>query len=491
MIDFRRLGLAAICIGLSGCQILNSAEELVGEGASSEVEAGTLLNFEDERAKDPQAPIGAEEHPRIVKAHGGPYSNEKLETLLAVITGDIVAHSNAPDKSFQITVLNSPSVNAFALPGGYLYVTRGLLTLSNDMSEVAAVLAHEMAHVSANHGIERGRQQQANEIADRVISEVVSNPVAGKVAQASTKRKLMVFSQTQELQADAISIKIIGKAGYDTFAAARFLESMDRYSAWRDNGGDGADDLSSSHPSTPQRIELAKRHARTQGPQGTGKKGRDRFLQGIDGIMFGDTASEGFIRGNRFSHRKLGITFEVPENFTLTNNTDAVLAGGPDQMALRFDSISKSEANSKSATDYLKSGWVNGLDENTVKSGRINGNESASGKAEAGDWRFGIQVISYNGNFYRFIMAAPRNARDIDTITKKIADSFQKLTAEDKRNLRPLKVKIISAKPGDTIASLAGRMKGVSKKVELFKTLNGLSNGQRVKSGQKLKIISD
>lgn len=487
----KRFALVTACVALSACQILNSAEELAATEDTSTTDTGPTLSFEDQRSNDPQASIGAQEHPKILKANGGAYSNKQLETMLAVIAGNLVEHSNAPDKSFQITVLNSPTVNAFALPGGYLYVTRGLLTLANDMSEVAAVLAHEMAHVSANHGIERGRQQKANDIAGRVISEVVSNPLASKVAEASTKRKLVAFSQTQELQADAISIKIIAKAGYDPFAAARFLESMDRYSAWRNSADDKTDDHSSSHPSTPQRIELAKRHARAQGPSGTGDKGRERFLQGIDGIMFGDQATEGFIRGNRFSHRKLGITFQVPENFSLNNKIDAVLAGGPDQMALRFDTVNKSDSQAKTAAEYLQSGWVNGLDSETVKPNKINGNESASGQAEAGDWQFGIEVVSYKDKYYRFILAAPRSAQGIQTITNTIASSFRAITSTEKKKLKPLQVKIKTVTSSDTIASLAGQMTGVSKKVELFKALNGLNDEQRVVTSQKVKIIED
>ena len=119
--------------------------------------------------------------------------------------------------------MNSPSVNAFALPGGYLYVTRGLLALANDTSEVAAVLAHEMAHVSSNHGLERSKQAKVVDIADRVVSDVVTNPMIGEVAKASTERRLAAFSQRQELQADAVGIKHSVRAGFDPFAASRFL----------------------------------------------------------------------------------------------------------------------------------------------------------------------------------------------------------------------------------------------------------------------------
>ena len=124
---------------------------------------------------DPRAQIGAREHPRIVASYGGEYKDAKTERLVARITGALTAVSENPNQSYRITILNSPAINAFALPGGYLYVTRGLLALANDASEVAAVLSHEMAHVTANHGIERQQREEAEVIASRVVSEVLSS----------------------------------------------------------------------------------------------------------------------------------------------------------------------------------------------------------------------------------------------------------------------------------------------------------------------------
>ena len=329
------------CIALSSCQVLSSAEGIEQTVAPIEETNGPKVTFDALRAKDPQSKIGAKEHPGILAANGGAYQNQKLETLLALIVGRLVAESNDPGRAYDITVLNSEAVNAFALPGGYLYITRGLLALANDTSEIAAVLAHEMAHVSSNHGVKRSNQTKVVDIADRVVSDVVSNPVVGQVVRASTEQRLASFSQRQELQADAVGIKMSGKAGFDAFAASRFLESMDRFSAWRSALNSNENDMSNSHPSTPRRVELARRHARLLGPSGTGEKSRKRFLQGIDGMQFGGSAKEGYIRGQVFAHGKLGVRFEVPPRFELSNKAAAVLASGPNQVALRFDAVSK------------------------------------------------------------------------------------------------------------------------------------------------------
>lgn len=477
------------CLGLSACQILSSADQIASTVDATD-SSRSRISFDSVRAKDPQSRIGAKGHPKVLKANGGAYENQKLDELLAVIVGQLVTHTDDPDRAYDITILDSPSVNAFALPGGYLYITRGLLALANDASEVAAVLAHEMAHVSSNHGVLRSRQAKAVDIAERVTNEVVTNPVVAKVAKASTEKRLAVFSKKQELQADAVGIKLLGTSGFDPFAAARFLVAMDHYAAWSSSSNNSSDDMSNSHPSTPRRIELARRHARLIGPPGTGDRRKQWYLDGIDGLIFGDRGDDGVIRGNRFSHARLGITFSVPEQFELINRDRAVLASGPGETAIRFDAEDKGLGFSTPET-YLKSGWVNGLITNSVKSQQINGLPAASAQALAGDWKFVVTVVELKRRYYRFIMAAPKSIPDIVPTSDAVAGSFRKMSSADKAALKPLRIKIVKVGNGDTVASLAGRMQGISRKGSLFRSLNGLSSEQQPAQGSLVKIIVD
>src|SRR5665213_2796193 len=168
--------------------------------------------------------VDTEEHSRIVAAYGCVFHDPKVEQMLVPVVSRIVATSDRPDIAYRITILNSPAINAFALPGGYLYVTRGLLALANDSSEVAAVLAHEMGHVSANHAA--ARQQKEREVMSVSSAAPDANDPGGQLAVAAGQRTLASFSRQQELEADAIGIRTIGKAGYDPYAAARFLAAM-------------------------------------------------------------------------------------------------------------------------------------------------------------------------------------------------------------------------------------------------------------------------
>lgn len=448
-----------------------------------------LSQPEGAEPRDSQSKIGATEHPTIVAANGGAYSNPKLKKTLAKIARTLVAHSSNPDGRYRITVLNSPNVNAFALPGGYLYVTRGLLALANNSAEVAAVLAHEIAHVSANHGIERSKRLNSVKLADRVVMDVLTNDRAGKIALAANKINLAKFSRNQELQADALGIKMVGKAGYDAFAAARFLDSMDAYARYQSSLSqlDGEQDFLATHPSTPRRIELARRHARVFGKEGSGIRNREQYLAGVDGILFGDSAHEGYVRGNRFSHSGLGITFNAPSGFEMTNKADAVLISGPNQIAVRFDAVS--QPRHVALKGYLASGWVNGLDEKSLTSSRINGHGAVSGRAAADGWVFDITLIRVGSQVYRFILAAPKSASNATAIAKQISGTFRKLTRIEQKNLRPLKLKIVEVGSADTIASLAARMQGVPRKLVLFRLLNHLEPGAGLKKGQVVKIV--
>ncbi|MCO6188063.1 M48 family metalloprotease [Rhizobium sp. L1K21] len=481
------IGVLPVLLTLSSCQsVFNlSGSDDIGPSRSPQIVSEVQKN-------DPRAQLGAREHPNILASYGGEYKDEKTERLVARIVGALTQASDNPAQSYRITILNSPAINAFALPGGYLYVTRGLLALANDASEVAAVLSHEMAHVTANHGIQRQQREEAEVIASKVAAELLSSDLAGQEALARGKLRLAAFSRNQELQADVIGVRTLGEAGYDPYAAARFLESMAAYAKFTagDNNTDNSLDFLSSHPNAPQRVELARRHARAFGQEGqVGDVGRDYYLEGIDGLLYGDRPEEGYVRGRTFLHSGLGIRFDVPPGFDIDNKAEAVLATGPGDTAVRFDGVSASERIS--LPDYIQSGWVTGLKPETIKSIDLNGLEAATARASADRWDFDVTVIRIDKQIYRFLTAVPKGSANLERVASSIRNSFRKMNASEIASLKPLRVRVVTVRPGDTVASLAGRMRGTDRKLELFRLINALPVGGSVSAGQKVKIISE
>jgi predicted Zn-dependent protease len=249
-------------------------------------------------------------------------------------------------------------------------------------------------------------------------------------------------------------------------------------------------DFLSSHPSTPQRVEFAERAARQFGAPGVGVVDRERYLAGIEEMVFGDDPSQGFVRERTFVHPKLGIGFSVPDGFVIDNTSDAVLATGVDGTALRFDAVGLTQGTD--LADYLKSGWVNGLNEASVRSFSVNGLQAASAEAEAKGWFFEIAVIQAGGAAtYRFIFANEARNQAFRQAAQQTVDSFRTLSSREVAALSSLRIRIVEARAGDSEATLVRQMRAVDRPRELFRALNGLASGARIAPGMTFKIVTD
>jgi predicted Zn-dependent protease len=249
-------------------------------------------------------------------------------------------------------------------------------------------------------------------------------------------------------------------------------------------------DFLSSHPNAPQRVELARRHARAFGAEGTsGDRGRDYYLAGIDGLLYGDSPQEGYVRGQTFLHGQLGIRFDVPQGFQIDNKAEAVLATGPGEVAIRFDGISDNAR--RSLTDYIASGWVTGLQPDTIRPVVVNGLEAATAHASADRWDFDVTVIRLGDRIYRFLTAVPKGSTALETTANQLRSSFRRMSPSEIQALKPLRIRVVTVRPGETIATLAARMMGTDRKLDLFRLINAMQVTSTVKPGDKVKIISE
>lgn len=433
------------------------------------------------------------EHLRLLQAFGGEYRAPKARAVLDEIVLRLAKAGEGQIGTYEITILNSPVVNAFALPNGRLYVTRGLLALASDTSEIASVLAHEIAHVTARHAVERAEMELESALVSQVVADVLKDPAAGAAVQAGSKLSLARFSRQQELLADQISVRNISRAGYDPYGAVRFLNALGRNTAFRagkqGGAGDKRLDILSSHPSTPERVAAVTASARQIGAPGIGEREAERWLAAIDGLAFGDDPSDGVVRGRRYLNGALRIAFTAPDGFELESAREMVVGVSADGThALRFDSVALKPG--QTLETYVASGWIDGVVTGDVQSVTVGGLPAAVASGKGTDWRFRLAAIQSGSRVYRFILAAKGNT-DPERAMQALLDSFRSLTPADAQSLRPLQIRLVAAGPGDTPASMAAGMGAADRPLEQFLILNGLDRNARLVPGQRYKIVTE
>ena len=437
------------------------------------------------------SPAQQREHLRILAAYGGAYQNPRIEAMLTQTVDKLVAASERPDLKYQVTILNSPAINAFALPNGMLYVTRGLIALANDNSELASVLSHEMAHVIARHAAIREDQVRQAALVNRVATDLLSDPNLGALALAKSKIALANFSRAQEFEADGIGVGISARAGFDPYGAQRFLTSMGHSAhlkAQQTQIDPRAPDFLSSHPATPERVDNVRANARQFAAPGGSARDKALYLDLLDGLVFGDDPSEGFVRGRRFLHPKLSFTFTAPEGYTLDNTAQAVFGvkeGG--SQALRLDVVRVPAE--QTLKEYLLSGWIENIETKSVEEINVNGFPAATATATGDQWTFRLYAIRFGSDVYRFIFAAKNRTEAVDRNFRDSVNSFRRMSIAESRAAHPLRLRAIRVQPGDTVERLSRRMAVADRQTERFRVLNGLGPNDKVNPGDLVKIV--
>ncbi len=429
------------------------------------------------------------ENQRILASYGGRYDDARIHKVVQDTVNRLTAASTRPDLKFRVTILNSPAVNAFALPNGRLYITRGLVALANDQAELASVLGHEMGHVIAHHAQIREQKARQTALIGHVVSDVLSDPQVGALALAKSKLALASFSRAQEFEADAIGIKTSARAGFDPYGAARFLADMQRNADLKARDRDAhAVDFLSDHPSTPDRVRKALIDAREFSGPGIGARDRNAYLNDLNGMVYGEDPSEGFVRGRRFVHAKLGFTFTAPPGFTLDNTAQAVLGlkdGGDEAMRLDVVNVPAKQ----SLAQYLDSGWIENVDRATLRAFTVNGFPAATARASGKDWTFRLFAVRFGSDVYRFIFAAKTMTPAADLSFRASVASFRRLSLKERKRVRPMRVKIVTVGTHATVASMARRMAVSDHRAKRFRVLNGLGNKAKLKPGERVKIV--
>jgi predicted Zn-dependent protease len=447
---------------------------------------------------------GAKQHPQLLNEFGGAYSGAQakyVETVgrrIAVQSGLSNAQSD-----FTVTLLNSPVNNAFAIPGGYVYVTRQLMALMNDEAELAGVLGHEIGHVAARHGQRRQQAAQRNAIGGTLL-QVLTGALLGDSAFAGLLQKgigtgsqllTLKFSRSQEYEADDLGIRYLAAGGYDPRALSTMLASLAAQSSLDSRVTGNARSVpewASTHPDPGSRVGRAARNASAQ-KISSGARNKEAFLTALDGVLYGDDPRQGIIEGSRFRHPDLRLAFTAPSGFGMENAADAVSVSGSGGQAQFGSAAYSGDLGAYISSVFAKLGGSNRrVPEGEVRRTTVNGIPAAwrTIRASTQSSQVDATVFAYDfggGKAYHFLLLTAAG-QGVGPFTSMV-QSVQRLTPQEAAAIKPRRVSVITVKAGDTVQSLSRRMAYPDYQLDRFLTLNALTAQSVLRPGQRVKII--
>ena len=450
---------------------------------------------------------GRKAHQQVLAEYSA-LDNPRLQAYVNGLGQRLARLSHRSALAWQFTLLDSPEVNAFALPGGYVYVTRGILAYMDSEADLAGVIGHEIGHVSARHGAQRATRQQdagLGVLAATVLGIGLEGlgvrgaaQAASQVSQGVAAGFVASYSRDQELQADQLGAEYLSRSHFDPknmVDVIGVLKDQERFAAdsAREAGKPAPSGSSwlSSHPSNDQRLQQIRQAAAAY-PGPYDDDGRARYLKAIDGITFGDSRDQGVVRGRQFFHEPLGLALTAPAGWHIQNTADAVLVMSPADDAALIMRALPADAG-KTHDEILRKLFkptqvraerlqLNGL-EATHFSGQ---SRDAQGQAQA------IEVTLVTGPADR-VFALTAGARDAAALQRarpglrEAEASFRPLTAADRSAARPYLLRSLPL-PAGGLAELA-RRSPLPQAERQLRLLNGVYAGGELRPGQLVKVV--
>ena len=450
---------------------------------------------------------GDEAHPQLLQEFGGAYSGPQAAYVNRV--GQNIAVQSGLSRSpsdFTVTLLNSPVNNAFAIPGGYIYVTRQLMALMNDEAELAGVLGHEVGHVAAQHSKKRQSAATRNTILG-VLGAVLGGAIgdnggllgglggllqnnAMKVAQLAT----LGFSRSQELQADQLGVQYLHSAGYDPLALSTMLASLANQTNLdaRLSGGDARSlpEWASTHPDPASRVRNAQTLASRVGGRG-GNRNADAFLASVDGVLYGDDPAQGVVEGRDFLHPDLRLRFTVPNGYGMQNGTDAVSISGNGGQAQFSTGPYNGDMNADIAAAFRAVAGDTSVSPGTIQRTTVNSIPASwsTARVNSQSGQVDVTVFAYEfsrSSAFHFVTLTQAGR---GSVFNSMFTSVRRLSTAEAAAIRPRRVDVVTVGRGDTVASLSRRMAFSKYQTERFQVLNRLTASSRLTPGQKVKIV--
>lgn len=440
--------------------------------------------------------VAARNHPQIMQQFGG-----AVEGPLAIYVagvGERVAVAAGVPGQCTFTVVNTDVVNAFAVPGCYIYVTRGLLAIMNSEDELASVLGHEVGHVVADHA---ARRQNTATMAGlgAVLAGVLTG--SGQIAQAAGQVGQLYalnYSRDQEFESDDLGVRYLSATGYNPYAASDMLHALgvnDALSARTSNRETSAIPAwARTHPLSADRVTRANANAAAAGAsRGSPPENTRAYLQAVNGMIYGDDPEQGFVNGRTFSHPGMRIRFEAPQGASLTNTPAAVIVRGQNLQS-QFSGGALQGDLETYAGNVLRQviGQAPASQIERPQRGTTNGLETVSIFARAQTQQgqvLDVSVTAYRvgDRAYHFVSITPQGGMNV---VSPMLRSFRQLTTQEAGALHARQITLVTVGARDTAQSLANRMAYDDYKLERFLALNGLESASDLRTGQIVKLVT-
>ena len=447
----------------------------------------------------------ARQHPEIVEEFGGADTGPRA-AYVENVGRRVAAYSGTANAGqvYHFTTLNSAVENAFAVPGGYVYLTRQLMGIINDEAELAFVVGHETGHIAANHHKQRRSAQNNSAIwgvLGSVLGAVVGNNAFGGLisqsAQQFSKMRLLSFSRDQEYQADVLGIRYLTADGYDPNAGATMLGQLTRTSALESRlQGDrsrSTPEWASTHPLSQNRMTQASQLARQTGRAGQGLRNRDVYLAQLNGAMVDDDPAQGVIDGRSFTHPDLGMQFIVPQGYLMQNSAREVsIQGSAGQAQFSGGRFSGNIDNYiYQVIQQLTEGRVQ-LQMGPIQRTTVNGIPAsyvvARANTSSGAMDVGVFAYQWNANTAYHFVTLTRGGQGLAPFASMV-DSLRRITPAEAAAIRPKVIDVVTVRRGDTMQSLAARMAYRDYQLDRLMALNGLEANAPLVPGQKVKLV--
>ncbi len=442
--------------------------------------------------------LGAQYDPQVI-ATFGEYKNDKLLAFLQARADEMGKISHRPNVKYRVRLLDSPVVNAFAVPGGYIYFTRGILAHFNNEAEMVGVLGHEMGHVTARHSASQQSKQQLGQLL-LVGGMIASEKFAQYAGYAMQGMQLLFlkFSRDDETQSDQLGVAYSSQIGYDAHKMADFFQVLERMNT--ESGQAGVPTFMSTHPDPGDRFNRVHEQAKEWQDNlklPSYKVNTDSYLAMIDGITYGEDPRQGFVEGNTFYHPVLQFRFPVPSGWQTQNLPSQVNMAPSDGKALMVFTMAEGKSLEDAAQNTLKqlelklqdskAGSVNGMPALVTVSKQV-AQDQSTGQTQTNLVMSGF--INYNNTIYVFHgVTTEADYNNYAPVFSSTMSEFSKLTDPSKLNIQPKKILIRKVQRSGTLADALRSMGVPQQSMAELAILNNLQLTSPVEEGRAIKVI--